>query len=80
MSVRARVGLGLDDEHGEALNLFAAKGIGYGIRINDSKNQLVFGSLEPNNKMYDTGNLPFSGYMFRQGKDVKYQFNALEKK
>lgn len=75
----SRVGLGMDDEHGEALNLFAAKGIGYGIRINDSKNQIILGTFEPN-KMFNTSNQPFSGYMFRQGNDVKHQFNALQSK
>jgi len=75
----SRVGLGMDDEHGEALNLFAAKGIGYGLRINDSKNQIVFGSFAPN-KMFNTSDQPFSGYIVSQGNDVKYKFNALEKK
>lgn len=76
---RTQVGLGMDDEHGEALNLFSAKGIGVGLRINDSKNQLIFGSLEPG-KMYNKSDQPFSGYMFRQGNQVKHQFNILEKK
>lgn len=74
-----RVGLGMDDEHGEALNLFVAKGFGAGLRINDSKNQLLFGTLEPK-KMYNSSDQPFSGYMFRQGNEVKHQFNVLEKK
>ncbi len=74
-----RVGLGMDDEHGEALNLFVAKGFGAGLRINDSKNQLLFGTLEPK-KMYNNSEQPFSGYMFRQGNEVKHQFNVLEKK
>jgi hypothetical protein len=76
---RMQVGLGMDDEHGEALNLFASKDLGVGLRINDSKNQLIFGTLEPN-KMYNKSDQPFSGYMFRQGNEVKHQFNALEKK
>lgn len=76
---RTQVGLGMDDEHGEALNLFSAKGLGVGIRINDSKNQLVFGTLEPG-KMYNKSDKPFSGYMFLQGNEVKQQFNVLEKK
>lgn len=76
---RTQVGLGMDDEHGEALNLFSAKGFGVGIRINDSKNQLIFGTLEPG-KMYNKSDQPFSGYMFRQGNEVKHQFNVLEKK
>ena len=76
---RTQVGLGLDADHGEALNLFAAKDIGVGLRINDSKNQLLFGTLEPN-KMDNKTDQPFSGYIFRQGNDVKYQFNSLQKK
>jgi hypothetical protein len=76
---RTQVGLGMDDEHGEALNLFSAKGLGVGIRINDSKNQLIFGTLEPN-MMFNKSDQPFSGYIFRQGNEVKHQFNALEKK
>lgn len=74
-----RVGLGMDDEHGEALNLFVAKGFGAGLRINDSKNQLLFGTLEPK-KMYNNSEQPFSGFMFRQGNEVKHQLNVLEKK
>lgn len=75
----SRVGLGMDDEHGEALNLFVAKGFGAGLRINDSKNQLLFGTLEPN-KLDNNSDQPFSGYYIRQGKDVKHQLNVLEKK
>ena len=74
-----QVGLGMDDEYGEALNLFASKDFGVGLRINDSKNQLLFGTLEPN-KMYNKSDQPFSGYMFRQGNEIKHQFNVLEKK
>jgi hypothetical protein len=76
---RMQVGLGMDDEHGEALNLFSAKGLGVGIRINDSKTQMIFGTLEPN-QMYNKSDKPFSGYMFRQGDEVKYEFNVLDKK
>ena len=74
-----QVGLGMDDEYGEALNLFASKEIGVGLRINDSKNHLIFGSLQPN-KLGNKSDQPFSGYMFSQGSEVKHQFNVLEKK
>ncbi|HEX8287646.1 MAG TPA: hypothetical protein VF556_06625 [Pyrinomonadaceae bacterium] len=74
-----QVGLGMDAEYGEALNLFASKELGVGLRINDSKNQLIFGSLEPN-RLGNKSDQPFSGYMFSQGNEVKYQLNALEKK
>src|SRR5688500_541553 len=60
-----QVGLGMDDEYGEALNLFASKDLGVGLRINDSKNQLIFGTLEPN-KLGNKSDQPFSGYMFSQ--------------
>ena len=74
-----QVGLGMDDEYGEALNLFASKDLGVGLRINDSKNQLIFGTLEPN-KLGNKSDQPFSGYMFSQGSEVKHQFNILQKK
>jgi len=74
-----QVGLGMDDEYGEALNLFASKDLGVGLRINDSKNQLIFGTLEPN-KLGNKSDQPFSGYMFSQGSEVKHQFNVLQKK
>ena len=74
-----QVGLGMDDEYGEALNLFASKDLGVGLRINDSKNQLIFGTLEPN-KLGNKSDQPFSGYMFSQGSEIKHQFNILQKK
>ena len=74
-----QVGLGMDDEYGEALNLFASKALGVGLRINDSKNQLIFGTLQPN-KLTNKSDQPFSGYMFSQGSEVKHQFNILQKK
>lgn len=74
-----QVGLGMDDEYGEALNLFASKDLGVGLRINDSKNQLIFGSLGPN-KLGNRSDQPFSGYMFSQGSEVKHQYNILQKK
>ena len=74
-----QVGLGMDDEYGEALNLFASKDLGVGLRINDSKNQLIFGTLGPK-KLGNKTDQPFSGYMFSQGSEVKHQFNILEKK
>ena len=76
---KTQVGLGMDADHGEALNLFASKDLGVGLRINDSKNQLIFGTLEPN-KLGNKSDQPFSGYMFSQGNEVKHQFNVLEKK
>lgn len=74
-----QVGLGMDAEHGEALNLFAIKDFGVGLRINDSKNQVIFGTLEPN-KWENKTDQPFSGYIFKQGNEVKHQFNVLQKK
>ena len=74
-----QVGLGMDADYGEALNLFAIKGFGVGLRINDSKNEAVFGSLEPG-KLNNKSNQPFSGYIFSQGNEVKHQYNILEKK
>jgi hypothetical protein len=74
-----QVGLGMDADYGEALTLAVSKDIGGGLRINDSKNQVFFGTLPPN-KWENKSDLPFSGYMFRQGEETKYLFNSLEKK
>jgi hypothetical protein len=74
-----QVGLGMDAEYGEALTLAVSKDIGGGLRINDSTNQVFFGTIPPN-KWENQTDKPFSGYMFKQGKDTKYQFNSLETK
>jgi hypothetical protein len=76
---KIQVGLGMDAEHGEALNLFASKELGVGIRINDSKNQMIFGTLQPN-QLGNKSDRQFSGYMFSQGDEVKHQFNLLQSK
>jgi hypothetical protein len=69
----------MDAEYGEALTLGISKDIGGGLRINDSKNQVFFGTLPPN-KWENKSDAPFSGYMFKQGEETKYRFNSLEKK
>jgi hypothetical protein len=74
-----RVALGMDAEHGEALTLSVLNGIGAAMRINDSKNQVLFGTLAPN-KWENKTDQPFSGIMFKQGEQVKYQLNSLQAK
>ncbi len=78
-----RVVLGMDSERsgGEGLTLAVADDgqIGMGIFDNKRNNSTFMGFLPPNEFNNET-NEPFNGILMKQGKEVKYQINTLQKK
>ncbi len=78
-----RVVLGMDSERsgGEGLTLAVADDgqIGMGIFDNKRNNSAFMGFLPPNEFNNET-NEPFNGILMKQGKEVKYQINTLQKK
>ncbi len=78
-----RVTLGMDSARsgGEGLTLAVVDDgqIGMGIFDNKRNNSTFMGFLPPNEFNNET-NEPFNGILMKQGKEVKYQINTLQKK
>jgi hypothetical protein len=77
-----RVALGMDSEKSgsEGLTLSLEDGGIIGMGIYDNKSNSTFmGFLPPNSFNNETAE-PFNGVLMKQGKEIKYQINTLQKK
>lgn len=77
-----RVALGMDSEKsgGEGLTLSLEDGGQIGMGIYDNKSNSTFMGFLPPNGFNNETNEPFNGILMKQGKEIKYQINTLQKK